>query len=321
MLELINLVKKYGGVTALDGVNLSIASGSIFGFVGPNGAGKTTAMKIITGLLAATSGEVRVGGGGAALSNPALAEKIGYMPDFFGVYDNLKVSEYMDFYAGTYYIPYSGRGVIIDRLLDLVNLADKRDEYVDSLSRGMKQRLCLARSLIHDPEILVLDEPAAGLDPRSRVEMKAVLRQLRSLGKTIIISSHILPELSEMCTDIGIITHGKMVAVGTVDDILRNLRSARVIQIRPLDDPDRLTSFLRSKPEVGDVMLSSGCVEFPFAGDDPALAALVKDIVNTDIGVVTVSEKQSSLEDVYMQLTNPDYAASDSGITEKEPST
>ncbi|MCL2852691.1 MAG: ABC transporter ATP-binding protein [Defluviitaleaceae bacterium] len=309
MLELVNLVKKYGKVTALDGINLHIASESIFGFVGPNGAGKTTAMKIITGLLAATSGEVRVGGANQVQSRHALAEKIGYMPDFFGVYDDLKVSEYMDFYAGTYYIPYSGRRAVIDRLLDLVNLTDKRDEYVDLLSRGMKQRLCLARSLIHDPEILVLDEPASGLDPRSRVEMKAVLRQLRSLGKTIIVSSHILPELSEMCTDIGIISHGKMIATGTVDDILRNLHSARVIQIRPLDGVEKLTDFLRTKLEAGDITQSMGGVEFPFAGDDSALAALVKDIVNNDIGLVAVSEKQGSLEDVYMQLTNPEHAA------------
>ena len=305
MLELVNLVKKYGKVTALDGVNLSISPQSIFGFVGPNGAGKTTAMKIITGLLAATSGEVRIGETTVAHGR-CHADRIGYMPDFFGVYDNLKVGEYMDFYASTYYIPYAERRAIIDRLLDLVNLADKRETYVDSLSRGMKQRLCLARSLVHNPDILILDEPASGLDPRSRVEMKAVLRQLSGLGKTIIISSHILPELAEMCTDIGIISHGKMVATGTVDDILNNLQSARVIQMRPLGDPTGLLSFLRTRPEAGDASAAMGSVEFPFSGDDTALAALVKDIVTSDIGIISVSEKQGSLEDVYMQLTNPD---------------
>ena len=303
MLEIVNLVKKYGGVTALNGLNLSIPEGSIFGFVGPNGAGKTTALKIITGLLAATSGEVRIGGAEISSHKQLVAEKIGYMPDFFGVYDNLKVSEYMDFYAGTYYIPYAKRTPIIERLLELVNLTDKREEYVDSLSRGMKQRLCLARSLIHDPELLVLDEPASGLDPRSRVEMKAVLRQLRTLGKTIIVSSHILPELSELCTDVGIITGGKMVATGSVDDILSNLQSARVIQIKPLSDTEKLIEFLRDWPAVGDAAEAKGSVEFPFSGDDTALAALIKGLALNDIGLIAVSEKQGSLEDVYLQLT------------------
>jgi len=303
MLELVNLVKKYGTVTALDGVNLTIAEGSIFGFVGPNGAGKTTAFKIITGLLDATSGEVRINGEDITKSGQTLAEKIGYMPDFFGVYDDLKVTEYMDFYAGTYYIPYAKRKAAIDRLLDVVNLTDKRDEYVDSLSRGMKQRLCLARSLIHDPAILVLDEPASGLDPRARAEMKTVLRQLRELGKTIIISSHILPELAEMCTDIGIISSGKIVAVGSVDNILNNLQSARIIQIKPLGDTLALAGMLRKHSEIGDVTQTSNAVEFAFAGDDAALAALVKQLVQHDIGIIAVTEKQGSLEDVYLQLT------------------
>ncbi|MCL2616921.1 MAG: ABC transporter ATP-binding protein [Defluviitaleaceae bacterium] len=303
MLEITNLVKKYGTVTALDGLNLTIADESIFGFVGPNGAGKTTALKIITGLLAATSGDVRIDGKSIAKTKQLLSEKIGYMPDFFGVYDNLKVTEYMDFYAGTYYIPYANRLPIINRLLDLVNLSDKREEYVDSLSRGMKQRLCLARSLIHDPEILVLDEPASGLDPRSRVEMKAVLRQLRTLGKTILVSSHILPELSELCTDIGIITNGKMVATGTVEDILGNLQSARVIQIKPLGGAERLLNLLREVSAVGDTTQTGSGIEFPFAGDDNALAELIKHIATQDIGILAVAEKQGSLEDVYLQLT------------------
>ena len=303
MLELVNLTKNYGTVTALDNVNLTIDEGSIFGFVGPNGAGKPTAFKIITGLLDATSGEVRLNGESICKSRLTLAEKIGYMPDFFGVYDDLKVTEYMDFYAGTYYIPYAQREETIDRLLDVVNLSDKRDEYVDSLSRGMKQRLCLARSLIHDPDILVLDEPASGLDPRSRVEMKLVLKQLRELGKTIIISSHILPELAEMCTDIGIISNGKIIAVNTVENILNNLQSARIIQMKPLGGVSELTNILRGTPDVGDVTQSSTSVEFAFSGDDAALAELVKHVVQRDIGIVAVSEKQGSLEDIYMQLT------------------
>ena len=303
MLEIVNLVKKYGRVTALNDISLTIDQGSIFGFVGPNGAGKTTAMKIITGLLAATSGQVRLNKVDIQPSRHTLAEKIGYMPDFFGVYDDLKVSEYMDFYAATYYIPYPLRRPAIDRLLDLVNLADKRDTYVDSLSRGMKQRLCLARSLIHDPEILILDEPASGLDPRSRVEMKNVLRQLRTLGKTIIISSHILPELSELCTHIGIINSGKIVATDTVDNILNNLQSSRIMQIKPLGDPSALVALLQKYPHTGQSTVSGNYVEFPFAGDDTALAALVASITTAGIGILTLVEKQGSLEDVYLLLT------------------
>ncbi|MCL2618136.1 MAG: ABC transporter ATP-binding protein [Defluviitaleaceae bacterium] len=302
MLELVDLVKKFGRTTALDGVNLCVAPRSIFGFVGPNGAGKTTAIKIITGLIAPTSGGVRLNGEG--LTDRTCAEKIGYMPDFFGVYDNLKVNEYMDFYAGTYYIPYAKRRGIIHELLETVNLSDKYDAYVDSLSRGMKQRLCLARSLVHDPDILVLDEPASGLDPRSRVEMKAVLRRLSGTGKTVIVSSHILPELSEMCTDIGVISRGKIVAAGNVEDILRNLQSARILQMRPLGEPDALINFLRSLPEAGEPALASGGIEFSFAGDDTALAGLIAAVTAQGIGITAVSEKQGSLEDVYMQLTS-----------------
>ena len=191
-----HLVKRFGNFTAVDELCMEIPAGSVFGFVGPNGAGKTTTMKIMAGLLAADGGSILLDGQDALKSRKLLREKMGYMPDFFGVYDNLRVSEYMDFYAGTYYIPYADRPALIDGLLELVDLSHKKDAYVDSLSRGMKQRLCLARSLIHDPDILILDEPASGLDPRARMEMKEILKQLGSLGKTVIISSHILPELA-----------------------------------------------------------------------------------------------------------------------------
>ena len=240
MLEITNLVKKYGNFTAVDNLSLKVNKGSIYGFVGPNGAGKTTTMKIISGLLSATSGSVKIDGVEVSDNPKALRDKIGYMPDFFGVYDNLRVSEYMDFYAGTYYIPYKDRENLIDNLLELVDLSHKKDSYVDSLSRGMKQRLCLARSLIHDPQLLILDEPASGLDPRARVEMKEILRQLRDMGKTIIISSHILPELAEMCTEIGIIDKGKLSAQGTVAEIMRKLSKKRFINVKVLENKEKL---------------------------------------------------------------------------------
>ena len=209
MVDIEELTKRYGKFVALDHMNLHIDKGEIFGFVGPNGAGKTTTMRIMCGLLKATSGKVTIDGVDA-LGRPAdVKRKIGYVPDFFGVYDNLKVMEYMDFYGSMYGMSKRKVEKVADKYLELVALQDKKDEFVDSLSRGMKQRLCVARALIHDPELLVLDEPSSGLDPRSRHDMKNILRDLKEMGKTIVISSHILPELSEMCTSIGVIDHGK----------------------------------------------------------------------------------------------------------------
>lgn len=225
MVDIEELTKRYGKFVALDHMNLHIDKGEIFGFVGPNGAGKTTTMRIMCGLLKATSGKVTIDGVDA-LGRPAdVKRKIGYVPDFFGVYDNLKVMEYMDFYGSMYGMSKRKVEKVADKYLELVALQDKKDEFVDSLSRGMKQRLCVARALIHDPELLVLDEPSSGLDPRSRHDMKNILRDLKEMGKTIVISSHILPELSEMCTSIGVIDHGKIVASGSVDEIVMVIRT------------------------------------------------------------------------------------------------
>lgn len=225
MVDIEELTKRYGKFVALDHMNLHIDKGEIFGFVGPNGAGKTTTMRIMCGLLKATSGKVTIDGVDA-LGRPAdVKRKIGYVPDFFGVYDNLKVMEYMDFYGSMYGMSKREVEKVADKYLELVALQDKKDEFVDSLSRGMKQRLCVARALIYDPELLVLDEPSSGLDPRSRHDMKNILRDLKEMGKTIVISSHILPELSEMCTSIGVIDHGKIVASGSVDEIVMVIRT------------------------------------------------------------------------------------------------
>ncbi len=306
MLEINNLIKQYGKFKAVDDLNLSIEPGTVFGFVGPNGAGKTTTMKIMSGLLTASSGSVFINGIDVTKSPEKLREKIGYMPDFFGVYDNLKVDEYMDFYAGTYYIPYDRRKDIIDNLLELVDLTDKKQSYVDSLSRGMKQRLCLARSLVHDPDILILDEPASGLDPRARIEMKEVLKQLKTLGKTIIISSHILPELAEMCSQIGIINKGKLVVQGAINDIMRDLSKKRIIYIKCIDKTAELVRILSEKAEVDGLVENTEDVEFGFSGDDSALSQLIKEVVNKDIPITFVREKQGNLEDVFMQLTKED---------------
>ena len=295
MLEIKHLFKRYGKFTAVDDLNLTVPDSSIFGFVGPNGAGKTTTMKIMSGLLKATSGSVIIDDIDVTKSPKALRENIGYMPDFFGVYDDLKVSEYMDFYAGTYYIAYEQRPAMIDNLLEIVDLSHKKEAYVDSLSRGMKQRLCLARSLIHDPKLLILDEPASGLDPRARVEMKEILKQLQTMGKTIIISSHILPELAEMCTEVGIIDKGHLVVQGSVQEIMK--------QIRPLQEMQKLVRLLQEQPAVEDFIENTFDVEFSFQGTDQDLAMLLRQAVLAEIPIASFKEKEGNLEEIFMQVT------------------
>ena len=220
MLQINHLYKNYGKFQAVNDLNLHIEKGDLFGFVGPNGAGKTTTIRMVCGLMPPTSGSIQINGIDA-LSNPKdIKKQIGYVPDFFGVYDNLKVTEYMDFYGSMYGMSSRDIAKISDDLLELVNLSDKKEVYVDTLSRGMKQRLCVARALIHNPALLVLDEPNSGLDPRARVEMKELLLNLKSMGKTIVISSHILSELSEMCNSIGIMNRGHLVIAGKIDDVM-----------------------------------------------------------------------------------------------------
>ncbi|NLK21308.1 MAG: ABC transporter ATP-binding protein [Epulopiscium sp.] len=303
MLEIVNLVKQYGKFTAVDDLSLSISDGEIFGFVGPNGAGKTTTMRIMAGLLNSTSGKVFIKGIDVTAHPRKLRESIGYMPDFFGVYDNLKVDEYMDFYAGMYKVPYSERTGIIDNLLELVDLSHKKNAYVDTLSRGMKQRLCLARSLVHDPDILILDEPASGLDPRARVEMKEVLKQLKTLGKTIIISSHILPELAELCNIIGIIERGKIVALGSVADIMKEISQKRYIKIKTSGKIEELIVILKEQPDIQEITQKAEEVEFEFDGDDNKLFMLLKQIVQKDVPVILFGEKEGNLEDIFMKIT------------------
>lgn len=303
MLKIEGLVKRYGKFTAVDHLDMEVSKGSIYGFVGPNGAGKTTTMKIMAGLLGADGGSVYIDDIDICEDMEALKDKIGYMPDFFGVYNDLRVDEYMDFYAGTYYIPYDKRKSIIDDLLELVDLSDKRNSYVDSLSRGMKQRLCLARSLIHDPEILILDEPASGLDPRARIEMKEVLKQLSTLDKTIIISSHILPELAEMCTEIGIINRGKLIDSGSVNEIMRHISKERMIDVRLLGDTEAAVRILEQIPEVKDIKENIFDVAFAYNGTDEMLSEVLAKLVSASVPVISFTEREGNLEDIFMKLT------------------
>lgn len=304
MLEIKNLVKNYGKFQALKGINMHIEKGEIFGFIGPNGAGKTTTMRIICGLLQATDGEVYVDGIDALNEPNRIKRKVGYVPDFFGVYDNLRVVEYMNFFASMYGYRPKDVAESIQGLLELVNLSDKRDAYVDGLSRGMKQRLCVARALIHDPELLVLDEPASGLDPRARFELKEILKNLGDMGKTIIISSHILPELSEMCTSIGVMEKGNLIMSGNVEEITQRSKGMAPLHIEVVNNEETVVRMLKECPEAEKVSIRDNNIVVSFNGDDMAVADLVRQLVEHGVGICKVFREQGNLESVFLEITS-----------------
>lgn len=316
IVETTDLTRRYGETLALDHLNLQIPEGTIFGFIGPNGAGKTTTMRILTTLLTPSSGEARVAG--LSLSdNPTNVRKVvGFMPDYFGVYENMKAWEYLDFFGRAYHIPASRRASLIDELLALVDLSHKRDAYVMGLSRGMSQRLSLARTMIHDPQLLILDEPASGLDPRARIELRELLKELRALGKTIMISSHILTELAEMCTHIAIIEHGRLLASGDVDSILRSLQPHRTIEVRVLTPVADAEALLRSMPTVLDVrpstdqpVVAEGAEDRPttllvdYTGDERGLGDLLSRLIGQGVIITRFTEQANDLEDIFMRVT------------------
>lgn len=303
MLQVEELSKSYGKFLAVDRLSFNVEEGAIFGFVGPNGAGKTTTMKILATLLRPSSGKAWIAGEDVSQNPRRIRQLVGYMPDFFGVYDDLKVDEYLDFYSASYRIPARQREKIISDLLELMDLEHKREAYVDSLSRGMKQRLCLARCLVHDPALLILDEPASGLDPRARVEVREILKELKNMGKTIIISSHILSELTELCTHLGIIEAGKMVACGSVDEIMHRSQSAQAIEIRVLGKIDEALLLINNELGYSAIKLDEQMLELPFNGDEEEMNRILTHLVQAGIPLVSFAESQSNLENIFMQLT------------------
>ncbi|MED1791763.1 ABC transporter ATP-binding protein [Brevibacillus nitrificans] len=303
MIQIQNLRKRYGKMEALKGVTLEIDKGTVFGFVGPNGAGKSTTMSILATLLEPTSGKAYVGGYEVTRHPKEVRKLIGYMPDFFGVYDNLTAEEYLDFYGANYDIPLAERKQIIPQLLELVNLSHKRDAYVDSLSRGMKQRLGLARSLVHNPEVLILDEPASGLDPRARIELREILKELRDMGKTIIISSHILPELAEMCDVIGVIEEGNLIAFGRVDEIYAKMQEKRVLRIRLLNRVEEAMIRLKEMPVVSGVTREGNWVVVGFTGDDEQQVQLLSELTAAGYPVAAFNEAEGNLEEIFLEIT------------------
>lgn len=304
MLEIKGLHKIYGKYHALSGLDMRVETGALYGFVGPNGAGKTTTIKIMAGLLRAEKGSIAVDGVDALADSRRLRAMIGYVPDFFGVYDNLTVSEYMEFFASCYHLDGLVARKRYTALLEQVGLEDKLDFYVDGLSRGMKQRLCLARALIHDPEVLILDEPTSGLDPRTRFEVREILKELQEAGKTIVISSHVLSELSELCTDIGIIDQGHMVLEGNIMDILSRVNTSNPLVISVFANMEKALAILKSHPCVQTISLREKEVCVRFTGDAQDEALLLQQLIDSDVLVNGYTREKGSLESVFMQLTD-----------------
>jgi ABC-2 type transport system ATP-binding protein len=302
------LVKRYDRTLAVAGIDLDIDEGEIFGLVGPNGAGKTTTLRMLATLLRPDAGRAEIDGWSVTRNPDEVRRVLGFMPDAFGVYDDMKVWEYLDFFARCYGLPAAGRRRMIGDLLELVDLGDRRDAYVQDLSRGMQQRLCLAHALVHDPKVLLLDEPASGLDPRARVELRELLRELRSMGKTIVISSHILPELEELCTSVAIVDRGQVLAQGRVSDIERRLRFGAVLRVRLLLDGLELETArqkLATSPDVASAtLLPDGTIELGFRGDDAASARLLSDAVASGLPIVSFSRAASDLEELFLQVTS-----------------
>jgi ABC-2 type transport system ATP-binding protein len=303
-IETRGLSRRFGRVEAVHDLNLQVPAGSLFGLIGPNGAGKTTTLRMLAGLLEPTSGEIAINGRVANDGWREMRLQIGYMPDFFGVYEDMLVWEYLDFFGRCYDLPAARRRQVTDELLELVDLADKREAYVQTLSRGMRQRLCLAHALVHDPQVLLLDEPASGLDPRARVEMRELLRELGAMGKTVVVSSHILTELAEMCDWVGIIEKGRLVANGPLADIVRHLQEGKRLRLKTLSPHQEVEAILRDQPGIGHIQEVNGHLEVEFQGDDEATAALLATLIGRGIKVVSLAEISGDLEDVFLRLTS-----------------
>ena len=305
MLEIRDLKKNYGKYQVLNGLDMTVPDGSLFGFVGPNGAGKTTTLKIMVGLLEADGGTVSYDG--FSFQEEGWERHVGYVPDFFGVYDNLKVWEYMEFFASCYGLEGLKARKRCSALLEQIGLEDKEEFYVDGLSKGMKQRLCLARALIHDPEVLILDEPMAGLDPRTRFDFRETLKDLSDQGKTIVLSSHVLSELSELCTDVGIIDQGRMALTGSIRDILSQVNSSNPIVITLFGGgTDVALSILKSHPSVHTITVKGREIVVRFSGDEQEEAVLLQRLVDAVLLVSGFTREKGSLESLFMQITDRD---------------
>lgn len=304
MIILDNVTKTYGRVRALDGLSMTIEDGMLYGLVGQNGAGKTTAMKIMTGLEYPDSGTVMMNGYDVPSRSAEIHELLGYVPDTFGIYGNLTVEEYMDFFASAYGLKGLRKRKRYEDLLGQVGLDMRQDDYVDTLSRGMQQRLCLARALIHNPEILIMDEPASGLDPRSRYEFREIISELHSQGKTLIVSSHMLSDLSEICTNIGIIEEGRLLLNGSMEDIMKTIEDTNPIRVSILNGTRDAMNVFRRNPSVRSISISGHTFMLNFSGDREDEAVLLQQLIEADIPVREFAREPGSLEAYFMQITD-----------------
>jgi ABC-2 type transport system ATP-binding protein len=303
IIQTINLTKRYGKLVALNNLNLQIEDGECFGYIGPNGAGKTTTIKILATLLQPTWGEARVCGHVVGYESRKIRPMIGYVPDFFGAYEDMVVQEYLEFFASAYNINGDDRTRIVGDVLELTDLTHKADALVDSLSRGMQQRLSIARVLLHDPRVLLLDEPASGLDPRARIEIRELLKELRNMGKTIIISSHILHELAELCTTVGIIEHGELLYHGGIDDIIQRAKLATRVHVRVTEQQDLAALLLQRTKGVRSVEERNGSLVLELEANTHDFSNIAAALVTNNFKVREIKEEEVNLETAFMRLT------------------
>jgi ABC-2 type transport system ATP-binding protein len=303
MIKTHQLAKTYQTLSALRGIDLEVNEGDLYGFIGPNGAGKTTTIRILTTLLEPSSGEASVAGCSVWTEKEKIRGIIGYMPDSFGVYRDMTVTEYLHFFAAAYAIPYRERKPLVTQLLDLTDLGGKADALIDTLSRGMQQRLGLARTLVHDPKVLILDEPASGLDPRARIEIREILKELRSMGKTILLSSHILSDLAEVCNRVGILERGSLVAQGTLDEVMSKAKEEAEVRLSTTDDA-RACVVLRELPVVKEAAPTDDGrqVRVELAGPVD-LAEIAAHLGNRGVWLRHLERLEPTLEQVFMKLT------------------
>jgi ABC-2 type transport system ATP-binding protein len=303
IIQTINLTKRYAKLVAINNLHLNIEEGECFGYIGPNGAGKTTTIRILATLLQPTWGEARVCGHVVGYESRKIRPLIGYVPDFFGAYEDMVVREYLEFFASAYNITGKKRDQIVGDVLELTDLRYKEDALVDSLSRGMKQRLSIARVLLHDPKVLLLDEPASGLDPRARIEIRELLKELHRMGKTILISSHILPELADLCTSIGIIEQGELVYQGSVAEALRRARVGTIVHVATPDDQERTRQVLSKLPGVEKAELRDGHVVLSLAADGADFSFIAQTMLKNDLRIREIKQEEVNLETAFMRLT------------------
>lgn len=302
-IEFRHLHRVFKDTHAVNDVSFEVASGEVFGYIGPNGAGKTTSMRILATLDEPTAGDALVDGFSVVDDPDRVRRRLGFMPDYFGTYQNVDVWEYLDFFARAYGLRGDERQRALSYVLDFTQLAPLARKPIDGLSKGMKQRLCLGRTMIHDPSVLVLDEPAAGLDPRARIELREMIGRLADEGKAVLISSHILTELAEICHRVGIIDEGKLIAVGTVDEISAGVQDCGQVRVRVLDGRERLVAWLAARDDVSDIRGETELVTFNHLGDRASEAALLRSLVEAGFPVVEYGTRHKSLEDVFLHVT------------------